>query len=334
MVYLTLGWVVSGTVLSLGVLVREIFALERDLRSRPDGIPDQRHPGLLMSQRVILVILDGLQLQVAQESMGYLGHLLETEQASLYRVQAELPTLSRPLYEVLLTGTPVSVNGIGANDVVRLSHQTSVFHLATTAGLTTAAAAYSWFSELYNGVPFEPWRDRDQHHSDRPIQHGRFYWEDSYPDSHLFADAESLRQAHHPDFLLVHPMGIDHAGHCYGSDSPQYRGSVLAADTLLSHYLPRWREAGYTLLVTADHGMNPDGQHGGTLPDVRQVPLFCLGPSFFPGIYPEDLSQLAIAPLLCDLLQVPLAEAMQRISVPGYPPPMLFSPDCTPLKSL
>ncbi|MEO1209946.1 MAG: alkaline phosphatase family protein [Cyanobacteria bacterium J06638_20] len=273
-----------------------------------------------MTMKVMLILLDGLRWDVAQTSMGYLAHLLEVQQASLYKVQAELPTLSRPLYEVLLTGTPVSVNGIGANDVVRLSRQRSVFHLATAAGLTTAAVAYSWFSELYNGVPFEPWRDRDQHQPDRPIQHGRFYWQDSYPDSHLFADAEMLRQAHHPDFMLVHPMGIDDAGHRYGADMPEYRGSALATDSLLSHYVPRWREAGYTLLVTADHGMNADGQHGGVLPDVREVPLFCIGDAFVPGTYREGLSQLAIAPLLCRLLALPLADAMQALSIPGYEP--------------
>ncbi|NER82572.1 MAG: nucleotide pyrophosphatase [Leptolyngbya sp. SIO1D8] len=270
----------------------------------------------MMSKRVILVILDGLRFDVAHSSMGYLGHLIETAQASFYRVQAELPTLSRPLYEVLLTGTPVSINGIGANDVVRLSHQQSVFHQAIQAGLTTAAAAYAWFSELYNRCPFEPWRDRDQHSPHSPIQHGRFYWEDNYPDSHLFADAEMLRQAHEPDFMLVHSMGIDHAGHCYGSDTKEYRGSALGADSLLSHYVPRWRAAGYTLLITADHGMNADGQHGGILPDVRDVPLFLVGSHVELEETQLPVSQLAIAPLICQLLGISPAKAMRSVIIP------------------
>jgi hypothetical protein len=92
-----------------------------------------------MAEKLILVILDGLRFDVARSSMGYLGHLVETAQSSLYRIVAELPTLSRPLYEVLLTGTPASINGITANDVARPSDQTSLFHLATQQGLTTAA---------------------------------------------------------------------------------------------------------------------------------------------------------------------------------------------------
>jgi predicted AlkP superfamily pyrophosphatase or phosphodiesterase len=275
-----------------------------------------------MTSAVILVILDGLQFAVAQTGMGYLAHLVEAQQASLYKVQAELPTLSRPLYETLLTGTPASVHGITANEVNRLSHQTSLFHLATQQGLTTAAAAYSWFSELYNRSPFNPFSDRVQHATHQPIQHGVFYWEDSYPDSHLFADAEMLRRDYHPNFMLVHPMGLDDTGHRFGSDSKQYRGRAIAMDSLLAQYLPIWLAAGYQVLITADHGMNADGQHGGTLADVRDIPLFCLGNSFTPGVYLDGLSQLAIAPLICQHLQLPYGEHMSPIAIPGYTPPI------------
>lgn len=267
---------------------------------------------------VILVILDGLRFDVAQTFMGYLAHLVETDQASFYKVKAELPTLSRPLYEVLLTGVPTSVSGITANEVARLSHQKSVFHLAVEHGLTTAAAAYSWFSELYNGFPFDPFTERQQHSEQRPIQHGVFYWSDDYPDSHLFADGEWLRLMYQPNFMLVHPMGIDYTGHCFGGESLEYRNCAAAMDSLLAQYVPRWQSAGYTVVITADHGMNADKNHGGSLPDVRETPLFCLGPEFEPGIYEDELSQLAIAPLLCHLLGIPTTKAMADITIPGY----------------
>jgi predicted AlkP superfamily pyrophosphatase or phosphodiesterase len=270
------------------------------------------------SSRVILVVLDGLRFDVAQSSMGYLGHLVEMTHASLYKVQAELPTLSRPLYEVLMTGTPASVNGITANDVARLSHQTSVFHLAAQQGLTTAAAAFHWFSELYNRFPFDRFTDREQHQQNLPIQHGKFYWEEAYPDSHLFADAESLRQSCQPHFMLVHPMGIDYTGHKFGGDTPEYRGRAIATDSLLAQFLPRWISAGYEILITADHGMNADGQHGGICADVRETPLFCISPRMIPGTYLEGISQLAIAPLLCQLLGLPYGENMRPRAIPGW----------------
>ena len=139
--------------------------------------------------KVILVVLDGLALRVAEHGLGFLQALCLAGRGRLYRLECELPSLSRPLYECLLTGVPPVSSGIVHNGVNRLSTETSLFHLAQAAGLTTAAAAYHWVSELYNRSPFEPGRDRHVSDSSLPIQYGHFYYADHYPDSHLFDDA-------------------------------------------------------------------------------------------------------------------------------------------------
>lgn len=269
-----------------------------------------------MSNKLLFLLLDGLRFDVAQVSLGYLSHLVEAGLASSYRVKAELPSVSRPAYEVLMTGTPCSVNGITSNSIVRCSNQTSVFHLAQRQGLTTAAAAYYFFSELYNSAPFHRLKDREQHDPEQPIQHGKFYWDDAYPDSHLFADAEALRRDFHPDFMVVHPGGIDHAGHQFGGESREYRNRAVAIDDLLAQFLPLWMPD-YQILITADHGMNADGQHGGTSVAEREIPLFCIGSSFRPGVYAETVSQLAIAPLICHLLGLEPTEKMRSGLIVG-----------------
>ncbi|MAB99234.1 MAG: nucleotide pyrophosphatase [Pseudomonadaceae bacterium] len=233
-----------------------------------------------MQHKVILVILDGLSFQVAEHAMGHLLAYKEAGLAALYKLECALPSLSRPLYECIMTGTVPIISGIVHNDVVRLSSQQSIFHHAREAGLTTAAAAYHWMSELYNRAPFNPARDRHTVAENLPIQYGHFYYRDDYPDSHLFDDAEHLRVQHAPDFLLVHPMNIDDAGHKHGLDSPQYRNSARRADLCLAEYLQGWLDAGYQVLVTADHGMNNDRSHNGLLPEERLVPLFVLGDAF------------------------------------------------------
>ena len=269
--------------------------------------------------KTIVLVLDGLRYDVMLSSMGYLNHLVEKSQAALYKVKSELPSLSRPLYEVLLTGTPSYINGITANHVVRLSRFPSVFHLARQQGLRTAAAAYHWVSELYNSAPFDYVADRIQHDESKPIQHGMFYYEDSYPDSHLIGDAEYLRRTHDPDFLYVHPMNIDDAGHKFTSDSARYRGQALHMDGLLAVLLPVWMEQGYQILVTSDHGMNEDGHHGGTGDAERDVGLVAIGDRFTPGVYTDSyLPQLAIAPLICSLLDIPVSAHMSDIPVTGF----------------
>lgn len=53
-----------------------------------------------------------------------------------------------------------------------------------------------------------------------------FYWEDTYPDSHIFQDGEFIRKTYAPDFMMYHPMNIDLAGHNFGADSKEYAWKV------------------------------------------------------------------------------------------------------------
>jgi len=180
--------------------------------------------------KVILVLSDGLRYDTAVAGMGYLGHLVEVKLASLYKVTGELPCISRPIYETVHTGLPVSVHGIVSNLVVRPSTQPNIFRLALEAGKTTAAAAYYWFSELYNHAPYDRIEDREVDDESLPIQHGRFYTQDDYPDIELFAMAGMLVRRFSSDYLLVHPMGMDNTGEAYGANSAEYRNHAIRQD--------------------------------------------------------------------------------------------------------
>ena len=262
--------------------------------------------------KVILVLSDGLRFDTAVTGMGYLGHLVETKLASLYKVTGELPTRSRPMHETIHTGLPVNVHGIVSNLVVRLSLQPNLFRLAVAAGKTTAAAAYFWFSELYNRSPYDRIDDREVDDESFPIQHGRFYTRDEYPDLDPFATAGLLVRRFNPDYLLVHPMGMDNTGETYGANSSEYRNHAIRQGMWLATYLAEWMERGFSILVTADHGMNADGLHGGTTPEVREVPLYLIRAGVDgKGDTNETVSQLQIAPTLCKLLGIEIPKTMK-----------------------
>jgi predicted AlkP superfamily pyrophosphatase or phosphodiesterase len=180
----------------------------------------------------------------------------------------------------------------------------------------TAAAAHYWFSELYNRVPYDRLDDREVDDESLLIQHGRFYTEDDYPDIELFVTAGMLVRRFKPDYLLVHPMGMDFLGEKYGADSSQYRSQATLQDTYLSALIAEWTQLGYNILVTGDHGINTDRLHGGTTPEVREVPLYLIR-SGVPGSgdTAEVISQLQIAPSLCKLLGVDIPESMIRTPI-------------------
>ena len=266
--------------------------------------------------KVILVLSDGLRYDTAADGMGYLGHLVEAKLASLYKVTGELPSISRPMYETIHTGLPVSEHGIVSNLVVRTSTKPNVFVCAHKAGRSTAAAAYHWFSELYNHAPFDQIEDREVDDQALPIQHGRFYTQDEYPDLDLFASAGMLVRRFNPDYLLVHPMGMDNAGETFGSNSSEYRSHAILLDMWLAAYLVEWMERGYNILVSADHGMNADGMHGGTTSEMREVPLYFIRPGL-PGLGNTELSisQLQIAPTICKLLDLEIPKTMKAAAL-------------------
>ncbi len=219
----------------------------------------------------------------------------------MHMVQSELPSMSRPLYECLLTGATPLQSGIIHNKVVRRTNQESIFALARAQGLVTAASAYHWVSELYNRAPFDPVRDRIINDESLDIQHGVFYQWDDYPDEAVFFDAQMLLQRYAPDFLLIHPMNIDDQGHHFGANCAQYRNTVRRDDIYLSYFLGDWLKQGYQVIITTDHGMNNDGTHGGLLEIERQVPLALLGDAFSRERF-LPIKQTEICGLVCELL--------------------------------
>jgi predicted AlkP superfamily pyrophosphatase or phosphodiesterase len=268
------------------------------------------------TNKVILVLSDALRYDAAVAGMGFLGHLVETEQASLYKVIGELPSMSRPMYETVHTGLPVSEHGIFANYIQRRSDKPNIFQAASEAGKTTAAAAYFWFSELYNRTPYDRIEDREVDDESLLIQHGRFYTEDDYPDIELFVTGGMLARRYNPDYLLIHPMGMDYLGEKFGADSPEYRNQAILQDMYMSALIAEWMQGGYNILVTGDHGINADRLHGGTTPDVREVPLYLIRPGISgAGDTSEVISQLQIAPTVCKLLGIDISPSMSHPSI-------------------
>ncbi len=261
--------------------------------------------------KIVMVLSDALRDDIAERQMGFMEQLVEACQSTRYTVIGELPTMSRPMYETLHTGVRTSTHGVTGNMVVRRSVMPNVFEEAVKHGKTTAAAAYWWFSELYNKVPYDPVSDREVDDPQLAIQHGRFYMEDPTPDREIFLSGATLIRRYNPDYVLIHPMGMDWQGESHGADSSEYRNQAIRQDMLAAHLIPEWLERGYVVLYTADHGMSNDQSHGGTTPDVRNVPLYIITPDRSgKGRITEPISMLRIAPTLLDLLGVPIPDTM------------------------
>ncbi|MGV1143014.1 alkaline phosphatase family protein, partial [Enterococcus faecium] len=77
-------------------------------------------------------------------------------------------------------------------------------------------------------------------------------------------------------------------------------------------YLPEWLQKGYQVVVTADHGMDAHGLHGGSLAAHREVPFYLIS-NKRQKLKEQTVPQLLAAPLFCWLLGIAPSEKMQDI---------------------
>ena len=66
-------------------------------------------------------------------------------------------------------------------------------------------------------------------------------------------------------------------------------------DAMLAAFLPRWLEAGYEVMVTADHGQTDRGHHGGHDDEMQDFALYYFGKGKGPAA-DTLLDQLQLAP--------------------------------------
>jgi len=256
--------------------------------------------------KAILIIVDGIGYDTMVTQCGYLEACVEAGLAKRWKMLACLPTISAPLYETLHTGVSPLEHGILSNESLRQTRMPNVFSRLREEGKTTAAVAHSFFFDLYCGRPYNIIEDIEIDDEALDIQHGRYYSMEAYSkanpvqpaDIDLCAQANSLVKRFSPDYMLIHMCAGDTLGHLYTSDSAEYRKQAWHSDNALARVIPLWLELGYQVFVTADHGMNVDGHHGGNESLTREVAFYYLGDKKKLPDADEILDQRRVAPTL------------------------------------
>ena len=186
------------------------------------------------------------------------------------------------------------------------------------AGGVTGAVAHSFWSEFFNRHPFDMVRDIEY---DEPasltINHGRFHTMTGYggdnqmtpSDVDLFATLTNLCQRFDLNYGMLHTCTLDSMGHRFFHDCHQMDHACYLMDEMLAPFIPKWRAAGYEIIVTADHGQDARGHHGG--PDDLQceAALYYFGAAEGPEPH-AVIDQLQLAPTILSRLGVPVPATM------------------------
>lgn len=272
-----------------------------------------------MTRKLLLIILDGVPLANWRRYFGCLEGWVQSGEARIWTMRSVLPSMSGPCYASIHSGLTPQQHGVLTNGhIFRVQHP-DIFSQTRLAGGVTGAVTHSWWSEFFNRAPFDLVRDIEYDEPESPsINHGRFHTMSGYDhvnqatpaDIDLFATLTSLCQRFALTYGILHTCTLDSIGHRFGHDCGEMDHACALLDAMLARFLPVWREMGYEVIVTADHGQSLRGHHGGTGSDQQDVALYYFGPAEGP---PKDtlLDQLQLAPTILHRIGAPIPDSMR-----------------------
>ncbi len=272
-----------------------------------------------MDNKLLLIILDGVPWRNWRRLFGNLEGWVDSGDARVWKIRATLPSISASCYATIHTGvTPQEHGCTGNGNVFRLT-QPDVFSQTRLAGGVTGAVAHSFWSEFFNRHPFDYVRDIEYDEPDSDtINHGRFHTMAGYgrdnqmtpSDVDLFATLTNLSLRFGLNYGMLHTCTLDSLGHRFFHESQQMDHACAVMDEMLAPFIPQWLAAGYEIIVTADHGQDDRGHHGGRSELQQDAALYYFGPAKGPA---EDtiIDQLQLAPTILSRLGAPVPDTMK-----------------------
>jgi len=242
-------------------------------------------PVSIKNNKVITILCDGMRADTARDEMGYINSLCDGDIGKRYISIVDNPSVSRTNYETLHTGVPSSVHGITSNLVLQKSKmENNIFRDVKKNGGTSACIASSWFYDLYGKEKYNYVKHKEINNDPtEDITYGRFFSDDIPTNvdnscegiGHIFQVSDFIIHKHTPTYVLIHIISTDKIGHEKGINS-EYKNEVRRIDSILGAAVPRWFGLGYDIIITSDHGMDENNNHGGTKPCVTEAPLYIL----------------------------------------------------------
>lgn len=273
---------------------------------------------MALDTKLLLIILDGVPYRNWRRLMGNLEGWVQSGEAQVWKMRSVLPSTSACCYASIHTGVSPQVHGILSNENRFRVKQPDIFSEVSKAGGKTGAVTHSYWSEFFRSYPFDLVEDMEYDEPGGPITHGRFHTMTGYnarnqmtpSDVDLFATLTMLTKRHGIDYGILHTCTLDSMGHRFGHDCHEMDHACYAMDGMLAGFLPGWIDAGYEVMVTADHGQTDRGHHGGHDDEMQDFALYYFGPAKGPEA-DTLLDQLQLAPTVLSRLGVAIPQTMK-----------------------
>ena len=265
-------------------------------------------------QRVLLIGLDGLRVDLAIDAgmMPTLARLAET--GSRHRMVVATPTLSGPSWATILTGATIEEHGVTCNQFfgAKLSCYPDLLSRAFYADQRRKTFAAASWPALVSPTGFGPVvHERAEQH--RAGQH-RVVARDGETNGYVPLDAEmvdhSIWALRHdtPDVCFTYMCDADESGHLHGPHSPEYEASLSRLDAHVARLVAEVdrlaAESGddWLVAITTDHGHVDEGGHGGDSAVERESFVVVHRPGREALGWPSEIAPTSLTPRLLEFL--------------------------------
>ena len=270
-------------------------------QASPEGesipLPAELQP---LTDHVLLLVLDGVP-NVAfddEDMMPFMATNFQ-ENGVKAKVLTSPLTLTGACVKEMSTGRHAAPIDAVRNWEVQNEIEDDPFNYALDAGMSVAFTGFYVWESLYTEPGFNHVKVEDHGFSD--ISEG---------DNDTLEVVEEWYSFGNHNLMVAHLGGTDHAGHIYGIESEVYADRMLLLDNQLRSLIEDLPQ-GWTIMITADHGMSSTGGHAlGTGPEAEEVYFYAQGEGIADaGLLPEMIDQRDISSLFSSLLGLPLPVA-------------------------
>lgn len=202
--------------------------------------------------------------------------------ASTYHARGVLPTDSSPNWASMIMGAGPELHGITSNSWKRDNFDIPAAATGPEGIFPTIFGVLRAQRPASRMAFFTEWNDFPRLIEGKAVD--EVYIGKSAEDTAERAAAVILESK--PNLVFVQLDHVDHAGHEFGHESPQYFTAIEEADALVGKIVDALREAGISdrtiILITADHGGTGKG-HGKPVLRQLEIPWIISGPGVARG---------------------------------------------------
>lgn len=236
----------------------------------PNSLPPVATGIPRLGTRVVLVVLDSVPVRVATDP-EIMPHLVALAKSGASGVGIAPPE----------TTTPAGVRALSIGTKPSLRDTLEMFSHEPFAG-------WSIFDELVaRGEPVGFYGDStwmnllgNRAQGQESLAHSESFFADDAAS--MAAAVQRLRSGDRAALVVLHVSSTDFVAHQFGTQRREYRERLGAVDADLRRFIESVADPGTTFIVTADHGCDLFGGHGGSADIYRRVPVVLSGAGILP----------------------------------------------------